>query len=247
MQLMKSVEFTLSSDTILSRSKRSNNQESIQKFYDENIESITPNSPIKMIDIENGLCIDRDDLYEGVYKPHNDKMSISFLLSSNDTDAMIDIKKDESKMGMLSGIEASLEAAHISVNEKESQAVSYENLPMNALESMALIASSAPLMSEAPDELQKKAKINSGKHEIEAFRSPLSLHLSYVNNNNCSIIKPKRKRANSQQLSSLLELYQKNSFPSTNDRIRLARKIGMDPRSVQIWFQNRRQSDRHQK
>jgi hypothetical protein len=60
-------------------------------------------------------------------------------------------------------------------------------------------------------------------------------------------IKPKRKRANARQLASLLDLYCSNPFPSAKDRTALAHKIGMDPRSVQIWFQNKRQAERHQK
>ncbi|KAJ2886297.1 hypothetical protein IWW38_005244, partial [Coemansia aciculifera] len=57
-------------------------------------------------------------------------------------------------------------------------------------------------------------------------------------------IKGKRKRANAQQLEVLNKVFASTSFPSTEVRNRLARELGMTPRTVQIWFQNRRQASR---
>jgi hypothetical protein len=58
-------------------------------------------------------------------------------------------------------------------------------------------------------------------------------------------VKAKRKRASSAQLSALREVYEQTSFPSSETRKILARRLGMTPRSVQIWFQNQRQIARH--
>ncbi|KAF7966688.1 hypothetical protein HWV62_37492 [Athelia sp. TMB] len=57
-------------------------------------------------------------------------------------------------------------------------------------------------------------------------------------------VKKKRKRADAAQLKVLNATYQRTAFPSTEERQSLANELGMPPRSVQIWFQNRRQSDR---
>ncbi|ODQ56173.1 OTP-paired class homeobox protein, partial [Saitoella complicata NRRL Y-17804] len=53
--------------------------------------------------------------------------------------------------------------------------------------------------------------------------------------------KPKRKRATTTQLSVLNKVFAKTFFPSTELRIALGKQLCMSPRTVQIWFQNRRQ------
>ncbi|KAH9931118.1 homeobox-domain-containing protein [Epithele typhae] len=57
-------------------------------------------------------------------------------------------------------------------------------------------------------------------------------------------IKKKRKRADPEQLKVLNETYNRTAFPSTEERMELAQKLGMSARSVQIWFQNKRQAVR---
>ncbi|RDX55150.1 homeobox-domain-containing protein [Lentinus brumalis] len=57
-------------------------------------------------------------------------------------------------------------------------------------------------------------------------------------------VKKKRKRADAEQLKVLNETYNRTAFPSTEERIELAKKLGMSARSVQIWFQNKRQAMR---
>lgn len=58
------------------------------------------------------------------------------------------------------------------------------------------------------------------------------------------VIKKKRKRADAAQLKVLNETYARTAFPSTEERAELAKKLDMSARSVQIWFQNKRQSMR---
>ncbi|ORZ05391.1 hypothetical protein BCR42DRAFT_428199 [Absidia repens] len=55
-------------------------------------------------------------------------------------------------------------------------------------------------------------------------------------------IKTKRRRANNKQLQVLNRVFQHTLFPSTQMRAQLGRQLGMSPRTVQIWFQNRRQA-----
>src|SRR5271169_935434 len=57
-----------------------------------------------------------------------------------------------------------------------------------------------------------------------------------------SNLKPKRKRATSGQLRVLNSVFQSTFFPSTELRIALGKELNMSPRTVQIWFQNKRQS-----
>ncbi|CAG8498896.1 17646_t:CDS:2 [Dentiscutata erythropus] len=52
----------------------------------------------------------------------------------------------------------------------------------------------------------------------------------------------KRKRANANQLKVLNDVFARTFFPSTELRIQLGKELGMAPRTVQIWFQNKRQS-----
>ncbi|THH07499.1 hypothetical protein EW145_g3337 [Phellinidium pouzarii] len=57
-------------------------------------------------------------------------------------------------------------------------------------------------------------------------------------------VKKKRKRADAAQLKVLNEVYARTAFPTTEERMELAKKLDMSARSVQIWFQNKRQSTR---
>ncbi|KAL1935755.1 hypothetical protein VTP01DRAFT_4895 [Rhizomucor pusillus] len=57
-------------------------------------------------------------------------------------------------------------------------------------------------------------------------------------------LKAKRKRANAKQLEVLNRVFDRTFFPSTQLRAELGRQLGMSPRTVQIWFQNRRQAIR---
>ncbi|PVU93440.1 hypothetical protein BB561_003271 [Smittium simulii] len=50
----------------------------------------------------------------------------------------------------------------------------------------------------------------------------------------------KRYRLTSDQTEKLNEVFEHNSKPDSNTRMELGKKLGMDPRKVQIWFQNRR-------
>ncbi|KAI8818433.1 uncharacterized protein EV422DRAFT_188355 [Fimicolochytrium jonesii] len=56
--------------------------------------------------------------------------------------------------------------------------------------------------------------------------------------------KLKRKRATPSQLHVLNAVFAQTHFPSTDLRIRIAEQLGMTPRAVQIWFQNKRQGER---
>ncbi|EJD03130.1 uncharacterized protein FOMMEDRAFT_156503 [Fomitiporia mediterranea MF3/22] len=57
-------------------------------------------------------------------------------------------------------------------------------------------------------------------------------------------VKKKRKRADAAQLKVLNEVYARTAFPTTEERLELANRLDMSARSVQIWFQNKRQATR---
>jgi homeobox protein YOX1/YHP1 len=48
-------------------------------------------------------------------------------------------------------------------------------------------------------------------------------------------VKKKRRRADANQLKVLNETYARTAFPSTEERIALAKMLDMSARSVQIW------------
>ena len=60
-------------------------------------------------------------------------------------------------------------------------------------------------------------------------------------------IKPKRKRASSAQVNVLNAVFARTLFPSTALRVAIGKELGMSPRTVQIWFQNKRQAFRTQR
>ena len=49
------------------------------------------------------------------------------------------------------------------------------------------------------------------------------------------IVKKKRKRADAAQLKVLNDVYARTAFPTTEERLELAKKLDMSARSVQIW------------
>ncbi|ORX47188.1 homeobox-domain-containing protein [Hesseltinella vesiculosa] len=58
------------------------------------------------------------------------------------------------------------------------------------------------------------------------------------------ILKAKRKRASPAQIMVLEHIFDHTAFPSTALRQELGEKLGMNPRAVQIWFQNKRQASK---
>ncbi len=59
--------------------------------------------------------------------------------------------------------------------------------------------------------------------------------------------KKKRHRTTPEQLRTLEETYEREKMPNQELRERLAKKLGMTPRRVQIWFQNKRAKEKRSK
>ncbi|KAF5101891.1 hypothetical protein D0Z03_000510 [Geotrichum reessii] len=68
-----------------------------------------------------------------------------------------------------------------------------------------------------------------------------SLPLSPASSPESRGIKPKRKRATADQINRLNQVFEQTFFPTSDQRMDLAQELGMTPRTVQIWFQNKRQ------
>ncbi|EJT97276.1 hypothetical protein DACRYDRAFT_25093 [Dacryopinax primogenitus] len=58
-------------------------------------------------------------------------------------------------------------------------------------------------------------------------------------------LRARRHRTTPRQFQALTQVYNRTAFPSTQERLQLAERLGMQPRQVQIWFQNRRQQDKN--
>ena len=58
-------------------------------------------------------------------------------------------------------------------------------------------------------------------------------------------IKPLRKRIGGFQIIELQEIFNSGiRFPDKNLRESLGEKLGLTPRTIQVWFQNRRQNSK---
>ncbi|KXN66074.1 homeobox-domain-containing protein [Conidiobolus coronatus NRRL 28638] len=56
---------------------------------------------------------------------------------------------------------------------------------------------------------------------------------------------PRRKRVTTKQLQVLNEQFKKNPFPSIEQRSKLSDILDISAKSIQIWFQNKRQTIRN--
>jgi homeobox protein YOX1/YHP1 len=85
-----------------------------------------------------------------------------------------------------------------------------------------------------------------GRASIQSPTSPAYLPPSHPSESSQAqqeaAVKKKRRRADANQLKILNEVWERTAFPSTEERAELAKRLEMSPRSVQIWFQNKRQN-----
>jgi 2-keto-4-pentenoate hydratase len=77
------------------------------------------------------------------------------------------------------------------------------------------------------------------KHKIA-----ISELLNYEEENK-KVLKPLRKRIGSLQIAELQALFDSGiRFPDKQLRERMGEKMGLTPRTIQVWFQNRRQNSK---
>ncbi|ORZ24111.1 hypothetical protein BCR42DRAFT_402266 [Absidia repens] len=92
--------------------------------------------------------------------------------------------------------------------------------------------------------------VNTGHISVSGIDTTDSYHYDYSEqrgssnkaSNHYPPLKAKRKRASPSQLTVLNQVFNQTYFPSTELRVELGKHLGMSPRTVQIWFQNKRQS-----
>lgn len=72
-------------------------------------------------------------------------------------------------------------------------------------------------------------------HHLPVSQAPVQYEQSH------RMVKPKRKRATADQINRLNQVFEQTFFPTSDQRMDLAQELGMTPRTVQIWFQNKRQ------
>ncbi|KIO29578.1 hypothetical protein M407DRAFT_21315 [Tulasnella calospora MUT 4182] len=103
---------------------------------------------------------------------------------------------------------------------------------------IAFRSPSPPRIAHEPVEARHRSdSLDSRRPSVDAMTAAEQDHQSGLPSQ-----KPKRRRADAHQLRVLNEVYARTAFPSTEERIDLGRRLGMSPRQVQIWFQNRRQN-----
>ncbi|CAO3598917.1 unnamed protein product [Absidia cylindrospora] len=101
------------------------------------------------------------------------------------------------------------------------------------------VSASASASIEEHDELEEDDELDDDQLSINSKTSSLSSSTSAT-----ARLKAKRRRANAKQLQILNQVFDRTFFPSTQMRAELGRQLGMSPRTVQIWFQNKRQAMR---
>ncbi|CAO3624230.1 unnamed protein product [Mucor fragilis] len=104
-----------------------------------------------------------------------------------------------------------------------------------------------------PTKQHKKPSFRQEHHYLNSFRimkndlhrpRTLDLYQYQYCQGDAELFKIKRRRATVSQTQALQRVFDKTAFPSTGLRENLARHLGMPPRTVQIWFQNKRQAAR---
>lgn len=99
----------------------------------------------------------------------------------------------------------------------------------------AAAAAAAAMISPMGNEIPSMNPIlNNGMHSMGGSHSGIPMMAGRP-------VKPKRKRATPEQTNRLNEVFAETFFPTSNQRMDLAMELGMSPRTVQIWFQNKRQ------
>ncbi|KAL1743859.1 hypothetical protein HDZ31DRAFT_83137 [Schizophyllum fasciatum] len=94
-----------------------------------------------------------------------------------------------------------------------------------------------------PSSASVRAHVPSSHHAPTSYSPPPPISPTSEADQNAPV-KKKRKRADANQLRVLNDVYARTAFPSTEERHQLAKQLDMSPRSVQIWFQNKRQAMR---
>ncbi|KAL7318448.1 hypothetical protein PS15m_001691 [Mucor circinelloides] len=104
-----------------------------------------------------------------------------------------------------------------------------------------------------PTKSQRKSSVRQEHHYLNSFRinkdgfhkpATFDLYQYQYCPSDTDLFKIKRRRATVSQTQALQRVFEKTAFPSTGLRENLARHLGMPPRTVQIWFQNKRQAAR---
>ncbi|KAI8919540.1 hypothetical protein BC831DRAFT_481449 [Entophlyctis helioformis] len=95
--------------------------------------------------------------------------------------------------------------------------------------------SSLPSLPSLPSLAEAKGNYHWVVSGVESFANDGSL---------AGANRRKRNKVSDAQLRILQSAFAANKFPSQQDRDLLASQTGMQPRAVQVWFQNRRQSSR---
>ncbi|KAG1471603.1 hypothetical protein G6F56_002030 [Rhizopus delemar] len=101
---------------------------------------------------------------------------------------------------------------------------------------------SLPSLSELSLNMPCQYKPSSSKLDIANLLSSPPPSPTSFEEHHCTDSKIKRKRASPDQLLILNRVFSQTYFPSTEVRKLLGKDLGMSPRTVQIWFQNKRQA-----
>ncbi|QHO26020.1 putative homeobox-leucine zipper protein ATHB-51 isoform X1 [Arachis hypogaea] len=75
---------------------------------------------------------------------------------------------------------------------------------------------------------------------VEGPSSSATLSMEKMNNNNNNLMMEKKKRLTNEQLESLERSFQKEIKLDPDRKMKLSKELGLQPRQIAVWFQNRR-------
>ena len=94
-------------------------------------------------------------------------------------------------------------------------------------------------------EEQNKYELSTDKNnQNEDFQDESDSSDNMQDGGNDDAFKKKRRRTSPEQLRILVNTFLRYPMPSLQMRVELSKKLGMTPRAVQVWFQNRRAKEK---
>lgn len=108
------------------------------------------------------------------------------------------------------------------------------------------IPMSVPVPMVTPTKLQKSAPTSEKKLYAFISHSPSTYPSQEPSIDNAQLARRKRRRTSPNELQILQDEFLKGQTPNKARRIDIAKRVNMNEKAVQIWFQNKRQTLRKQ-
>jgi hypothetical protein len=119
------------------------------------------------------------------------------------------------------------------------------NYPMNMMPNTFYPNQQPFIMMRSNQGYFTPSKSNASIHSANTYNNGFSFSAYSQQHFEKTEPRIKRRRLNAHQLYVLDTIFEKTCFPSAELRHQLGQHLGLSPRTIQIWFQNRRQSSKN--